>query len=198
MIKMVPQCRLVEVLLLSPFCPSHDQARGRQILLHVYEFVWLRPWRQRSPPALEGIVASCQQNGGARQQQQQMTDCLGCLGYLENTLRQHIYFASDDTHILLYTMTRDGAVTVSTTVVFFFLPEVSSIQKISQWLYWKKRPEGQMQIPHVVMTKGFLNKEMEGILVFQQQNSNKEISTGQFKQICQCGVKQAHNTAQGR
>ena len=48
-----------------------------------------------------------------------MTDCLECLGYLENTLRQHIYFPSDDTNILLYLMTEDGAVTVSTNGFFF-------------------------------------------------------------------------------
>lgn len=54
-----------------------------------------------------------------------------------------------------------------------------------------------MQIPHVIMTKEFLNKEMEDITVLQWQNSDKEISTGQFKQMCQC-VKQACNTGQGR
>lgn len=48
-----------------------------------------------------GDSALLPKTGGAGQQEQQMTDCLGCLGYLENTLRQHVYFPSDDMHNLL-------------------------------------------------------------------------------------------------
>lgn len=49
---------------------------------------------------------------------------------------------------------------------------------------WKDRYH--MQIPHMITTKEFLNKEMEGLSVLQQQNSNKEISIGQYWQKCQC------------
>lgn len=38
----------------------------------------------------------------------------------------------------------------------------------------------------MITTKEFLNKEMEGLSVLQQQNSNKEISIGQYWQKCQC------------
>lgn len=54
-----------------------------------------------------------------------------------------------------------------------------------------------MQIPHVLMTKEFLNKKMEGVPLLRWQILNKKISTGQFQQMCQC-VKQACNMAQSR
>lgn len=54
-----------------------------------------------------------------------------------------------------------------------------------------------MQTSHAIITKVFLNKEMEDASVLQWQNSSKETSSGQYKQKCQC-VNQECNMAQGR
>lgn len=70
---------------------------------------------------------------------------------------QHLYFALNDPHVILYTMAWDGAVTVS-IIVFVSLVSFSclkpakivSIRNTSPWPYWKKKLRGQMQISHAV------------------------------------------------
>lgn len=197
LLKMGPNCRFVWVLLLSPFCSSHDQAHGRQDTFACLRVCVAETLETEVTPCTGGDSPLLPTDWCRRAVGTANSWLLGMPGLFRRYFKiEHILSFRWHTYSSVYIDLRWSSAYVHN---FFFLPEASKdfIQNTSWWLYWKTRSEGQMQIPHVIMTKEFLNKEMEDLSVLQWRNSNKEISIGQYWRKCQC-VNQTCNIAKGR